>query len=391
VFILGSTGSIGCSTVEVIEHLRSIDGDGSWPVVGISAGSNCELLLQQATRLDVEAIAIANKAALEFKNIFSNSEELLKAHAKPGDIVVAAIVGFAGVAPVLTAIECGCDIALANKETLVAAGKIIMKAVQEAGVRLLPVDSEHSAIYQALSEHPNAEIAKITLTASGGSLRNIKTEDLSNATVEQVLNHPTWSMGAKVTVDSASLMNKALELIEARWLFDVKDDRLEAVIHPQSIVHGMVQFVDGSVIAQMSPPDMKLPIQFALTYPRRVDGCSPKIDWANHPALQFEAIDEIRHPAIQLAYDVIKIGGTAGAVFNAANEEVVESFLEHSLPFGAMVPIVAEVLGTITHSENVTLEAVVAKDTEARELTRKIISSQKSELIKDCDVIRIVI
>jgi 1-deoxy-D-xylulose-5-phosphate reductoisomerase len=377
VFILGSTGSIGCSTVEVIEHLRSIDGDGSWPVVGISAGSNCELLLQQATRLDVEAIAIANKAALEFKNIFSNSEELLKAHAKPGDIVVAAIVGFAGVAPVLTAIECGCDIALANKETLVAAGKIIMKAVQEAGVRLLPVDSEHSAIYQALSEHPNAEIAKITLTASGGSLRNIKTEDLSNATVEQVLNHPTWSMGAKVTVDSASLMNKALELIEARWLFDVKDDRLEAVIHPQSIVHGMVQFVDGSVIAQMSPPDMKLPIQFALTYPRRVDSCSPKIDWANHPTLQFEAIDEIRHPAIQLAYDVIRLGGTAGAVFNAANEEVVESFLEHSLPFGAMVPIVAEVLGTITHSENVTLESVVAKDTEARELTRKIISSQK--------------
>lgn len=377
VFILGSTGSIGCSTVEVIEHLRSIDGDGSWPVVGISAGSNCELLLQQATRLDVEAIAITNKAALEFKNIFSNSEELLKAHAKPGDIVVAAIVGFAGVAPVLTAIECGCDIALANKETLVAAGEIIMKAVQKAGVRLLPVDSEHSAIYQALSEHPNAEIAKITLTASGGSLRNIKTEDLSNATVEQVLNHPTWSMGAKVTVDSASLMNKALELIEACWLFDVKDDRLEAVIHPQSIVHGMVQFVDGSVIAQMSPPDMKLPIQFALTYPRRVDGCSPKIDWANHPTLQFEAIDEIRHPAIQLAYDVIRLGGSAGAVFNAANEEVVESFLEHSLPFGAMVPIVAEVLGTITHSENVTLESVVAKDTEARELTRKIISSQK--------------
>tara|TARA_B110000881_G_C18591865_1_gene528539 strand:- start:1632 stop:2786 length:1155 start_codon:yes stop_codon:yes gene_type:complete len=377
VFILGSTGSIGCSTVEVIEHLRSIDGDGSWPVVGISAGSNCELLLQQATRLDVEAIAITNKAALEFKNIFSNSEELLKAHAKPGDIVVAAIVGFAGVAPVLTAIECGCDIALANKETLVAAGEIIMKAVQKAGVRLLPVDSEHSAIYQALSEHPNAEIAKITLTASGGSLRNIKTEDLSNATVEQVLNHPTWSMGAKVTVDSASLMNKALELIEACWLFDVKDDRLEALIHPQSIVHGMVQFVDGSVIAQMSPPDMKLPIQFALTYPRRVDGCSPKIDWANHPTLQFEAIDEIRHPAIQLAYDVIRLGGTAGAVFNAANEEVVESFLEHSLPFGAMVPIVAEVLGTITHSENVTLESVVAKDTEARELTRKIISSQK--------------
>ena len=377
VFILGSTGSIGCSTVEVIEHLRSIDGDGSWPVVGISAGSNCELLLQQATRLDVEAIAIANKAALEFKNIFSNSEELLKAHAKPGDIVVAAIVGFAGVAPVLTAIECGCDIALANKETLVAAGEIIMKAVQKAGVRLLPVDSEHSAIYQALSEHPNAEIAKITLTASGGSLRNIKTEDLSNATVEQVLNHPTWSMGAKVTVDSASLMNKALELIEACWLFDVKDDRLEALIHPQSIVHGMVQFVDGSVIAQMSPPDMKLPIQFALTYPRRVDSCSPKIDWANHPTLQFEAIDEIRHPAIQLAYDVIRLGGTAGAVFNAANEEVVESFLEHSLPFGAMVPIVAEVLGTITHSENVTLESVVAKDTEARELTRKIISSQK--------------
>jgi 1-deoxy-D-xylulose-5-phosphate reductoisomerase len=302
---------------------------------------------------------------------------MLRSHARKGDLVLAAIVGFAGISPVLTAIECGCDIALANKEALVAAGQVVMRAVSDAGVNLLPVDSEHSAIFQALSNHPNKEILTVTLTASGGSLRTLSNEEMHTATVEQVLNHPTWKMGAKVTVDSASLMNKARELIEAHWLFGVGVDRLDAVIHPQSIVHGMVEFVDGSVIAQLSPPNMKLPIQYALTWPDRLDGCCPKVNWTSHPTLQFDQIDLERFPAIRLAYSVIKRGSTAGAVFNAANEVVVESFLEHSLPFGSMVAIVEEVLENISITDHVNFDSVVLADKEARVLTKTLVASHK--------------
>ncbi|MBT4530642.1 MAG: 1-deoxy-D-xylulose-5-phosphate reductoisomerase [Phycisphaerae bacterium] len=375
VFILGSTGSIGRNTVEVIEHLRLRDGEGSWPVVGLSAGSNAELLLEQAQSLKAKAVSITIGSELNFECVYASAEELIRVHAKKGDLVVAAIVGFAGIASVLQAIECGCDIALANKETLVAAGELVMDAVQKSGVRLVPIDSEHSAVFQALSNRPNNEIAKVTLTASGGSLRNMPLEELPDATVEQVLNHPTWTMGAKVTVDSASLMNKALELIEAHWLFGVSEDRLDAIIHPQSVVHGLVEFIDGSVIAQLSPPDMKLPIQYALTYPSRVLGCCERLDWSCNPMLQFETIDYVRYPAIQLAYEVIRRGGIAGALFNAANEVVVHSFLEQTLPFGSMLPIVEEVLGTITHSDHVTFDSVVKADKEARELADELVAS----------------
>jgi 1-deoxy-D-xylulose-5-phosphate reductoisomerase len=377
VFILGSTGSIGRSTVKVIEHLRSIDGDGSWPVVGLSAGSNVTLLQEQAVSLGVDSVSIATEDSLDIEQVYATSEELLRQHAKRGDVVVAAIVGFAGIAPVLTAIECGCDIALANKESLVAGGKIVMEAVREAGVTLLPVDSEHSAIYQALTNHPHHEIARITLTASGGSLRTMPLEDLHNATVEQVLNHPTWNMGSKVTVDSASLMNKALELIEAHWLFGVSTQQLHAMIHPQSIVHGMVEFRDGSTIAQLSPPDMKLPIQYALTWPNRIQGCCNPVDWSTCSSLEFEPIDLNRYPAVRLAYEVIALGGTAGAVFNAANEIVVEAFLEQSLPFGSMIGIVEEVLGNISMSDHVTLDTVIRADAEARKQATALIASTK--------------
>ncbi len=376
-FILGSTGSIGRSAVEVILNLRSLDGEGSWPVVGLSARINATLLQEQAILLQVEAASVTSGSDIDVPNLYSCSEEMLRCHAQPGDIVLVAIVGFAGISPVLTAIECGCDIALANKEALVAGGKIVMDAVSKAGVRLVPVDSEHSAICQALTTHSNNEIAKVTLTASGGSLRSFSLEEMKHATVQDVLNHPTWNMGAKVTVDSASLMNKALELVEAHWLFDVGVDRLDAVIHPQSIVHGMVEFVDGSVLAQLSPPDMKLPIQYALTCPDRVEGCSQKIDWVKQSTLQFEKIDSHRYPAIELALKVIQRGGTAGAVFNAANEVVVESFLEQSLPFGSMVAIVKEVLENISISDHVSLDSVVQADKEAREFAKVQVASHK--------------
>jgi|TARA_B100000959_G_C14986223_1_gene625718 1-deoxy-D-xylulose-5-phosphate reductoisomerase len=377
VFILGSTGSIGCSTVEVISHLRSRDGLASWPVIGLAAGRNFELLKNQASLLQVDSVSLHTDQSVGVSNQYKSAEELIRRHAQAGDLVVAAIVGFAGIAPVLAAIECGCDIALANKEALVAAGKIVMDSVKNAGVQLLPIDSEHSAIYQSLANSANKEIKKIVLTASGGSLREMPSDKVASATVEQVLNHPTWNMGAKVTVDSASLMNKALELIEAHWLFGVSAQRLDAVIHPQSIVHGMVEFCDGSVIAQLSQPDMRLPIQYALTWPDRVDGCSNTIDWRTFNSLTFDKIDTTIYPAVGLSFDVIERGGTAGAILNAANEVVVDAFLQKGLPFGAMVAIVKEVLGNMEITDHVDMESVIAADEEARTMTTSIVASYK--------------
>ena len=377
VFILGSTGSIGCSTVEVVMHLRARDGEGSWPVVGLAAGDNVELLKKQSALLQVDAVSLLAEQSVGTVHQYKTAEELILQHAQQGDLVVAAIVGFAGIAPVLAAIESGCDIALANKEALVAAGKIVLDAVEQFGVQLLPVDSEHSAIFQALSNAPNKEIKKIVLTASGGSLRGMPHDEVARAKVEQVLNHPTWNMGAKVTVDSASLMNKALELIEAHWLFGVGSDRLDAIIHPQSTVHGLVEFCDGSVIAQMSPPDMRLPIQLALTWPDRVEGCSSAIKWGELQTLHFEQIDTEVFPAIELAYEVIRRGGTSGAIVNGANEVVVDAFLQERLPFGAMVAIVKEVLGNLVITDRVDMEAVVAADEEARAMAISFVASYK--------------
>jgi 1-deoxy-D-xylulose-5-phosphate reductoisomerase len=377
VFILGSTGSIGCSTVEVIEHLRELDGEGSWPVVGLAAGTNVALLKEQANKLKVESVSIEVEQSIGVTNQYATATQLIRSHAKKGDLVVAAIVGFAGIDPVLTAIECGCDIALANKETLVAAGEIVMDAVAKYGVQLLPVDSEHSAIFQALENSPNKEVKKIVLTASGGSLREFSKDDILNATVEQVLNHPTWNMGAKVTVDSASLMNKGLELIEAHWLFSLEANRLDAIIHPQSIVHGLVEFCDGSVLAQLSPPDMRLPIQFALTWPDRLYGCSEQIGWDGLNSLEFEKIDKDTFPSVSLAYSVIERGGTSGAILNGANEVVVNAFLKEGLPFGAMVAIVTEVLENMNSNGHVDMKSVVAADEEARAIARQIIASYK--------------
>jgi len=379
VFILGSTGSIGANTVSTILHLRELYGLESWPVVGLAAGTNSVLLSEQASKLEVEAVSIQCDASIGVDYQYKNSVDLLRAHAVRGDLVVAAIVGFSGIAPVLTAIELGCTIALANKETLVAGGELIMEAAKKANVQIIPIDSEHSAIFQALAGNSVSDVQKIVLTASGGALRGFSKAEVSNATIEQVLNHPTWEMGSKVTVDSASLMNKALELIEAHWLFGVGPDQLEAVIHPQSIVHGMVEFVDGSVIAQLSPPDMRLPIQYALTWPLRQAGNCSTINWSDFQNLSFQPIDTTVFPAISLAYEVMNRGGTAGAVLNATNEVVVEAFLAQKLSFGSMVGIVTEVLENFSIQDHADMQAVVESDREARAYTTQRISSHKAK------------
>jgi len=378
-FILGSTGSIGRSTIKVIEHLQKLDCADNWNVVGLAAGRNSSLLRQQIAALDVDAASMEHSdGSIDVKHFYEGSTgavELIREHAKKGDLVIAAIVGFAGIAPTLAAIECGCDIALANKESLVAGGKLVMDAVKKHGVRLLPVDSEHSAIFQSIAGSHKREIAKVILTASGGSLRDLSSEEMATATLEQVLKHPTWKMGAKVTIDSASLMNKALELVEAHWLFDVKSHQLDAVVHPQSIVHGFVQFRDGSVIAQLSSPDMRLPIQYALTWPDRFEGSSNAIDWSSIGSLDFNAVDPTLYPAIGLAHEVIKRGGTSGTIFNAANEIVVTAFLDQKLQFGSMVGIVEEVLDQITIVDQVDMATVIAADKEARSLATELVGT----------------
>jgi 1-deoxy-D-xylulose-5-phosphate reductoisomerase len=377
IFILGSTGSIGTNTVNTILHLQEQDGAKSWPVVGLAAGSNSTLLREQAKELQVEAVSIQSDESIGVEHQYKNAVDLLRAHAKRGDLVVAAIVGFSGIAPVLAGIELGCTIALANKETLVAGGEVIMNAAKQSGVQILPIDSEHSAIFQALEGNCTKEVRKIVLTASGGALRGFSKEEVANATIEQVLNHPTWDMGSKVTVDSASLMNKSLELIEAHWLFGVSAEKLHAIIHPQSVVHGMVEYVDGSVIAQLSPPDMRLPIQYALTWPNRKECACETVNWSDFQNLTFTQIDTSVFPAIELAYEVMRLGGTAGAVLNATNEVVVEAFLAQKLSFGSMVGIVTDVLQNFPIQDRADFDAVVEADREARACAAQRIACHK--------------
>ena len=378
IFILGSTGSIGTSAIEVIQHLQILDGKDAWQVVGLAAGNNANLLAQQAKALSVPAAALAGSDKVQVPHFYMGKNaavELLKNHAQKGDMVIASIVGFAGVEPVLEALHMGCDIALANKEALVAAGQIVMLAAKTAGVKILPVDSEHSAIFQCLAGKSLENVRTIVLTASGGSLRDRTLDEINHATVEEVLSHPTWEMGPKVTVDSASLMNKTLEIIEAHWLFGASGEQIEAVVHRESLVHGLVEFIDGSMIAQLAPPDMKMPIQYALPYPSRSDAGQSGCNWETLASLHFEPIDPERFPAIGLAREVIERGGTAGAIMSAANEVAVEGFLKQSLSFGSIVRIVKKTLETISVSPASSLEAVSAADREARSVAMELIAS----------------
>ena len=378
--VLGSTGSIGVSALDVVEHLARPGHDGPrFKVVGLAAGRRLDDLQRQCERFGVRDAAMAMEASeiptaspLRIRTGPQSAVDLVKDVAQPGDLVVAAMVGAAGIPAVLAAIERGCDVALANKETLVAAGSIVTRAAADRGVEIVPIDSEHAAVHQCVRAGQGAaEISKIVLTASGGPFRTWDADRLENATIEQALDHPTWKMGPKVTIDSASMMNKGLELIEAHWLFGVGADRLDAIVHPQSIVHSFVEFVDGSSIGQLSPPDMRMPIQYAMCHPHRVPGCAPALDYGTLRVLVFEPIDHQRFPAIRLALDAIRAGGTAGAIFNGANEAAVDAFLEGSIRFGRIPQLVAGALDSIPTADPQDLDEILEADRQARAFVRE--------------------
>ncbi|MCC6424807.1 MAG: 1-deoxy-D-xylulose-5-phosphate reductoisomerase [Phycisphaerales bacterium] len=337
--ILGSTGSIGTNAIDVIEHLGP-----SYQVTALSAHSQCDKLLEQVRRYRPAAVAVTEdeacqRAAQELKGtgvrVYKGPAGLVEMVQRGDvDVVLAAIVGAAGLPAVFAAVEAGQSLALANKEALVVAGSVLIPLARERKVPILPVDSEHSAIFQALHCGKRGEIRRAILTASGGPFRNAPVDKIQNATLEDALNHPTWRMGNKITIDSATMFNKALELIEACWLFDLPPHQVDIVIHPESVVHSMVEFIDGSVMAHLSPPDMRTPIQYALTYPERADGISRRLDLKQAFSLNFQPPDVERFPAIRLAYDVATRGGTLGAVMNAANESAVAAFTSGKIRFG---------------------------------------------------------
>ena len=373
--ILGSTGSIGTQALDVVRAQP-----GRFRVEVLTAGRNADLLIAQALEFKPNAIAIADESqgqkvrdALWEHDIkaYAGNEAIAQLVEMDGiDIVLTALVGFAGLRPTMNAIAAGKHIALANKETLVVAGGPVMEAAQKKGVDILPVDSEHSAIFQCLAGEFHNPIEKLILTASGGPFRGRKKEDLASVTREQALKHPNWDMGAKITIDSASLMNKGLEVIEARWLFDIPADRIEVVVHPQSIVHSGVQFEDGSIKVQMGLPDMKLPIQYALGYPQRLANSFPRFSFAEYPNLSFEQPDLQTFRNLQLAYDALAAGGSAPCVLNAANEVAVAAFLEGSVGFLEMSDVVEHALNAVEHVKKPDIEALFALDTAAREAAK---------------------
>lgn len=371
VVLLGSTGSIGTSTVKVVEDLPE-----RFRLLGLAAGNNLELLLEQARKHRPQAVSITNpdKAQELGKllggpvEVHSGAEGLLRLATLPeAEIVLIAIVGTAGLQPALAAIRAGKDIAVASKEILVMAGEIVMREARKHGVRVLAVDSEHSAIFQCLDDKPASSVRRLWLTASGGPFRTTPKSEFPCITVERALKHPSWVMGQKITIDSATLFNKGLEMIEARWLFDIEMARVSVVVHPQSVVHSMVEFVDGSMLAQLSTPDMCLPIQYALTYPERVASERVQTNLAKLGNLSFEEPDPDRFPALALARRAGDEGGTLPAVLNAANEVAVDAFVKRRINFPQISEVVAQTLAhhqVVRHPE---LEQVLEADTWARQ------------------------
>lgn len=370
--ILGSTGSIGTQALDVVRAQP-----GRFRVEVLTAGRNADLLIEQALEFKPNAVAIADEAqgqkvrdALWEHDIkaYAGQDAIAQLVEMDGvDIVLTALVGFAGLRPTMNAIAAGKHIALANKETLVVAGDIVMTAAKEQGVDILPVDSEHSAIFQCLAGEFHNPIEKLILTASGGPFRGRDRASLAGVTKAQALKHPNWDMGAKITIDSASLMNKGLEVIEARWLFDVQAADIEVVVHPQSIVHSCVQFEDGSIKAQLGLPDMKLPIQYALGYPQRLQNDFPRFSFADYANLTFEAPDKATFRNLQLAYDALAAGGSAPCVLNAANEVAVAAFLRDEVGFLEMSDVLEHALNSVTHVAKPDLEQLFDLDQAARE------------------------
>lgn len=366
--VLGSTGSIGTQTLEVVDNNRDMK------VVSLAAGSNIDLVEKQIRKYHPEVVCIFNeqkarelarRVADENVSVLYGMDGLIAcATVSSADVVVAAVVGMIGIRPVIEAIRNGKDIAFANKETLVTAGHIIMPMVQRYQVLLTPVDSEHAAIFQCLNGEHHGEISRILLTASGGPFRGRKKEELEHVTVEEALKHPNWSMGKKITIDSSTMVNKGLEVMEARWLFDVDYDHIQVVIQPQSVIHSMVEFVDGAVMAQMGTPDMKLPIQYALTYPQRRNLPGERLDFSRLTEITFEKPDPETFPGLQLAYQAGREGGSMPTVFNAANEKAVAMFLNRQIGYPDIPRIIGETMETHEKISNPTLDEILEVEAE---------------------------
>lgn len=378
--LLGSTGSIGKQTLEVVEAYPN-----QFEVTVLTANNNCDLLVEQALKFKPNAVVITNENHYtKIKDVLWDAdiktycgekalEEIVEM--EEIDIVLTALVGFSGLKPTIRAIQSGKTIALANKETLVVAGELITKLAKDKGVNIYPVDSEHSAIFQCITGEFHNPIEKIYLTASGGPFRGKKANELKNITKAQALKHPNWDMGAKITIDSATLMNKGLEVIEAKWLFGLKADQIDVIVHPQSIIHSLVQFEDGSMKAQMGLPDMKLPIQYALTYPNRLKTDYKRFNFLNYPNLTFEKPDIDTFRNLNLAYLAMDKGGNLPCVLNAANEITVAAFLKDEIGFLQIAEINEQVMNTVQFDKDVSLESLVATDKKAREVASEIVRS----------------
>ena len=377
--ILGSTGSIGTQALQVIEEHSDL-----YEVYALTANNRVDLLIEQARKFLPDVVVIANEAHYEkLRDALSDLPIKVYAGAKaidevvesdPIDLVLASMVGYAGLRPTMNAIRAKKAIALANKETLVVAGELVTQLAIEHRVPILPVDSEHSAIFQCLAGETGNEIEKILLTASGGPFRTWSIEQLQHATREQALKHPNWDMGAKITIDSASMMNKGFEVIEAKWLFGLTPSQIEVVVHPQSVVHSMVQFADGSVKAQLGTPDMRLPIQYAFSYPQRLSLSSPRLDFKTLSSLTFEQPDPVRFRNLALSFEALEQGGNMPCILNAANEVCVSAFLNERVGFLQMSDVIEQTMQRVAFVAKPTYDDYVATDTEARRVANEFIT-----------------
>jgi 1-deoxy-D-xylulose-5-phosphate reductoisomerase len=381
--LLGSTGSIGKSTLDVVER---------WPnrfgIYALVAGRNVELLARQIAQFRPKVAVVADEEALEklrkllketgtsMPELASGSHARIASAAAPeAGFVMSAIVGVEGLEATYEAVRLGKRVGLANKEVLVAGGKLVTEAMHASGAELIPVDSEHNGAHQCFRAGARSEVSKLILTASGGPFRETSMADLTQVTPKQALNHPTWKMGPRITIDSATLMNKGFEVIEACWLFDIQPKDVEVVVHPQSKVHAMVEFSDGSVIAQISATDMRMPIQYALTYPERADAPVPRLDWSEPARWSFDPPDFVKFPLLKLAYQAQEAGGAATATLNAADEIAVEAFLAGEIPFPAIAATVCETLDRVPHCDPASIAEVLEADRTARRIAREVIAS----------------